>query len=197
METVIRADGQTFELRAASELPKPLIFNTSEQALAWLKHVAVQDSSSISRLRKYLTLDSTEILATSRLTDDATLARLAALLYARRIVVLRNFRPVAAGAPTPRVEPMAPPFPLSQRKRRDTDSNRKKTKTWISIELKDADGNAVPEEAYRIELPNGRIVEGKLDRFGSAGVDGIDPGQCKVSFPRLNAPTWALAGTKS
>jgi hypothetical protein len=195
MQTVIQADAQSFEFLSAAEWPKPLSFSTSEQALTWLRRISVQDSGLVAKLRRYLTLESAEVAGISRLSDDAALARLAVLLYARRIVVLRKFRAVG-GAPIPKVAEVAPPFPISQRKRRDTNSNPKKSKTWISIELKDPDGNAIPGEDYRIELPNGRIVEGKLDRFGMAGVDGIDPGQCKVCFPRLSAPTWDLAGTK-
>lgn len=66
-------------------------------------------------------------------------------------------------------------------------------KTWVTIELKDTDGNPVPGEAYKLELTDGRIVEGKLDDKGTAGADGIDPGQCKVWFPNLDASEWKPA----
>ncbi len=63
-------------------------------------------------------------------------------------------------------------------------------KTWVAIELVDADGNPVPDEPYRLQLPDGKIVEGTLDSKGTAGVENIDPGDCKVCFPRLDGQVW-------
>lgn len=56
---------------------------------------------------------------------------------------------------------------------------------WVGIVLKDRMGNPLPGRAYRVELPNGEIVEGTLDDEGKAKVENTDPGQCKVSFPDL------------
>jgi hypothetical protein len=64
------------------------------------------------------------------------------------------------------------------------------TKTWIAIELKDKKGRPVVGEPYRIELPDGRVVEGTLDAVGCGGVDHIDPGTCSLSFPRLDGRAW-------
>lgn len=66
-------------------------------------------------------------------------------------------------------------------------------KTWVAIELKDNQGNPVPNESYKIELPDGRMVTGALDAMGTAGVDGIDPGTCNISFPNLDAKSWSKA----
>src|SRR4051812_23630481 len=63
-------------------------------------------------------------------------------------------------------------------------------KTWVAIELTDRQGRPVPNVGYRIELPDGRRVEGKLDGMGTAGVNGIDPGNCKITFPELDAKSW-------
>lgn len=68
-----------------------------------------------------------------------------------------------------------------------------KKKTWIAIELLDDEGQPVPGKAYRIELPDGRKVEGQLDAKGTAGVNGIDPGTCQVTFPDLDAKSWKPA----
>ena len=66
-------------------------------------------------------------------------------------------------------------------------------KTWIAIVLVDEHGNPVPREQYRIELPDGSVLEGRLDAKGRARQQDIDPGTCKISFPRLEAAWWDLA----
>jgi type VI secretion system secreted protein VgrG len=58
-------------------------------------------------------------------------------------------------------------------------------KTWIEIKLIDEEGHPVADEEYRLELPDGTIRRGKLDHNGAARVDDIDPGNCRVSFPKL------------
>ncbi len=68
-------------------------------------------------------------------------------------------------------------------------------KSWIEIELKDEDDNPVPGEQYEITLPDGtHVARGTLDQDGLARVEGIDPGECKVTFPRLDKASWAPAG---
>jgi hypothetical protein len=63
---------------------------------------------------------------------------------------------------------------------------------WVEIELVDHRGKPVPGEAYRIELPDGKGVSGTLDEKGLARVDGIvDPGTCKITFPRLDKTAWS------
>ena len=190
----IHANCETFEFQEAVELPKPLTFTTVEAALTWLKHLWSQNSDSISQLRKYLARYSWDNPENYRLNDYKMLERLADLLYSRRIVVFRKNEPTAGGAPSPKPQEIAPAFPISERKRRlAPNTTWKPSKTWISIVLKDTDGHAMAGEHYKIELPDGKIVEGKLDSMGTAGVSGIDPGQCKVSFPRLVGSTWAPA----
>ena len=49
----------------------------------------------------------------------------------------------------------------------------------------------VPGKPYRVTLPDGQTVaEGTLDEKGFAGVDGIEPGMCKVTFPNLEKQAW-------
>ena len=68
-----------------------------------------------------------------------------------------------------------------------------KQKTWIEIELVDEKERPVPKERYRIQLPDGTTVEGTLDVAGRARLDGLDPGQCQVSFPDLDGKEWKPA----
>jgi type VI secretion system secreted protein VgrG len=60
-------------------------------------------------------------------------------------------------------------------------------KHFIAIELRDDEGHPVPGEPYEIVLPDGTtIASGSTDEKGKARVDGIDPGTCKVRFPRID-----------
>jgi hypothetical protein len=69
-------------------------------------------------------------------------------------------------------------------------AKKKKKKSWIAIKLVDEDGRPVPDEEYRILLPDGTEVEGNLDKKGFARINGIDPGTCRVAFPELDDPDW-------
>jgi hypothetical protein len=63
--------------------------------------------------------------------------------------------------------------------------------SWIEIKLVDKKGNPVPRQAYRVVLPDGQTVaEGTLDKDGFARVEGIDDGNCKISFPKLDQAAW-------
>lgn len=62
------------------------------------------------------------------------------------------------------------------------------------IELLDVEGNPVPGEPYRIRLPDGTVVTGKLDAQGKIHVTGIEqPGTCQVCFYERDAGIWAPA----
>lgn len=67
--------------------------------------------------------------------------------------------------------------------------------SWIEIELTDKQGRPIAGEAYRIELSDGATVaEGTLDEKGFARVEGIDPGICRIGFPKLGDDVWARGG---
>ena len=75
---------------------------------------------------------------------------------------------------------------------KDQSEEEKKEKTdFIEIELLDEEGNGVSGEKYEIELPDGTLAKGTLDGDGFARVDGVKPGQCKVSFPDLDESAWS------
>ena len=66
-----------------------------------------------------------------------------------------------------------------------------KKKSWIEILLVDKKGKPVVGEAYRVTLPDGQTTTtGTLDEKGFARIEGIDPGNCKIAFPRLDKDTW-------
>ncbi len=58
--------------------------------------------------------------------------------------------------------------------------------TFVEIELVDMQGQPVAGEFYVIALPNGTQHSGVLDELGRARVDGLDPGNCQVTFPKLD-----------
>ena len=61
---------------------------------------------------------------------------------------------------------------------------------WIAIELVTPDGTPVPGEPFVLELPDGKTFTGKLDNLGRIRVEGVAPGNCKVSFPERDAKEW-------
>ncbi|MGH7295585.1 MAG: hypothetical protein ACRELB_11655 [Polyangiaceae bacterium] len=56
--------------------------------------------------------------------------------------------------------------------------------SWVEIELVDDKGQPVPDEPYLLVTGDGRTRSGTLDWRGFAREDGIDPGDCKIGFPR-------------
>lgn len=85
-----------------------------------------------------------------------------------------------------------PTFRVSEPVEEKQHDEKKEKKTFVAIQLvDDADpSRPVPFKRYRIELPDGSTREGLLDQYGRALVDGIDEGECKVSFPDFDAKAW-------
>lgn len=67
---------------------------------------------------------------------------------------------------------------------------KEKTGHWVEVELLDKAGKPVPNEKYRVTAPDGTESEGYLDSQGRARVDGIDLGNCKITFPELDKKSW-------
>lgn len=61
---------------------------------------------------------------------------------------------------------------------------------WIEIELVDEAGHPIPGEIYKVTMPDGRGYKGSLNNHGWTRIEGFKPGQCKISFPRLDADAW-------
>jgi hypothetical protein len=66
----------------------------------------------------------------------------------------------------------------------------KPQKTWIEIKLVDMDGDPVPDQTYKIDLPDGTSKQDDLDNNGDARFTGIEPGTCTVWFPDIDAREW-------
>ena len=64
--------------------------------------------------------------------------------------------------------------------------------TFVEIELvDDADPpNPVPGARYRLELADGKVIEGTLDENGKARVEGVAKGNAKITFPDIDGSTW-------
>lgn len=65
--------------------------------------------------------------------------------------------------------------------------------SWIEIEMVDEEDEPVAGVAYSIKLPDGTEATGTLDSNGFARIDGIEPGQCEVTFPKLDKSAWEKA----
>jgi hypothetical protein len=58
-------------------------------------------------------------------------------------------------------------------------------KAFVEIELKDQDGEPVPNAWFKVEFPDGTIKEGRTGGAGKAWVPGPKEGTVKVTFPAL------------
>lgn len=92
----------------------------------------------------------------------------------------RPFATMITNEPPPKLSELAPEEP------------EVKPRYTVELSLVDAKGEPVPGEEYRVELPDGRVVEGRLDARGVALVTGIEgTGTCRVNFPRWDKDCWA------
>jgi hypothetical protein len=64
----------------------------------------------------------------------------------------------------------------------------------IEIELVDKEGKPVGNEMWECVLPDGSKRSGQLDAEGHALVTDLPPGQCQVTFPKLDADSWSYSG---
>lgn len=92
----------------------------------------------------------------------------------------------------PKLQPKPKPKPLAQAPVLKKDIQDKEL-TWLGIELVDEQGQPVPGERYEVVLTDGSKRHGVLDGYGKGKVEGIEPGTCKVSFPRLDTEVWRKA----
>ncbi|HUU99251.1 MAG TPA: hypothetical protein VM487_26255, partial [Phycisphaerae bacterium] len=72
----------------------------------------------------------------------------------------------------------------------EEEEKEEKKKTWIEILLVNEAGEPVSGEEYEITTPDGQIKKGRTNAQGKAKITGIDPGECKICFPRLDEEAW-------
>jgi len=58
-------------------------------------------------------------------------------------------------------------------------------KTWIEIQMNDRAGFGVANTKFKLETTDGQIIHGVTDGNGLARVEGIEPGNHKITFPDL------------
>ncbi|WP_321475354.1 hypothetical protein [uncultured Paludibaculum sp.] len=66
-------------------------------------------------------------------------------------------------------------------------------KTWIEFKLVDNNDKPIANERYKVKLTDGSTKEGHLSAGGTVRFAGIDPGNCDISFPDLDARDWTAA----
>ena len=62
---------------------------------------------------------------------------------------------------------------------------------WIEIEVTDELGQPRTGDAYRLQLPDGRVLEGTVGPGGMVSVHGIDPGSAKLTLTSLDGRAWS------
>ena len=63
--------------------------------------------------------------------------------------------------------------------------------TWIELVLVDDEGCPVPNRRFSLVLPDESVQEGVFDARGRVHLEGIDPGMCRLTFPDLDASSFA------
>jgi hypothetical protein len=145
---------------------------------------AVAHGQGMKAMRN-LAAEGTADAGLQRMTDDAVLEYLAARIESGQLVAFREravggvwAERVEAEPPPEVVAPIAAPVET----------------TWVEIQLVDLAGQPVPNEKFRLTLPNGEIKEGRTNYRGRARYDGIEvPGSCTVEFPDLDMDAWGRA----
>lgn len=59
-------------------------------------------------------------------------------------------------------------------------------KTYIEFQLVDSDSVPIPNEKFKLVLPDNSVVYGKLDSNGFIHVDNVPRGVCSIYFPGLS-----------
>lgn len=142
---------------------------------------SMRDRMALQSLRALL---AAEDLGTTvrRMKDQQVIHEVAQRLATKRLSLWREARRPLIGGTGPAILPAAEAAPPKPSK----PPEKKVEKSWIKIELLDAQGNPVPNQPYKVTLPNGKVVTGKLNQNGSARLEDVDPGKCKVVFQELD-----------
>jgi hypothetical protein len=70
---------------------------------------------------------------------------------------------------------------------------RTRERHWIEIQVVDEDGDGIPSVDYLILTPDNQQHSGVTGQDGIARLEDILPGQCQISFPKLDKDDWRAA----
>ncbi|HEY8211708.1 MAG TPA: carboxypeptidase-like regulatory domain-containing protein [Myxococcaceae bacterium] len=119
--------------------------------------------------------------ATERRRRDDRLRRRLLEAFQRGRLVALEVRQLQPKLPEKEEEPPPPPMQEEATEKLD----------FIALEMKDEDGEPMAYARYVVELPDGGKREGRLNANGYARIDGVNPGQCKVTFPDYDESSWS------
>jgi hypothetical protein len=162
--------GRQYRLVAGDDLPRLSDRDSYEvvhrtDAIRILDEAAKQSGAGASGLPALLAQ------AREKLTRDwRPPLRPEGLVLLRRIVVVSSQRPEVGQAITP----------SALKKIRD--------EGWIEIAFVDAGMEPVADVDYEVRLADGQVKSGKTSQKGLARYDDIQPGECRVRFPKLKGP---------
>ncbi|MEQ1761776.1 MAG: type VI secretion system tip protein TssI/VgrG [Pyrinomonadaceae bacterium] len=77
-----------------------------------------------------------------------------------------------------------------ERKKSKSAPEDPKKKSWIKLKMVDEEGKPVPGQAYEVKTSDGKLRKGSLNHKGEAHIQGIEPGNCDVTFPNLDKDAW-------
>lgn len=182
LRSVFRSDGQTYELvpfgpRLRPDTPGERVPAREAPGILTPALRSPTDRQTLHRVIDQLGL------ANPDLEDTALHDRLMAALRSGRLVLLRleghaRYRGRPAEGPEKPQEP------------EDFERPPPDTTDWIEILLVDEQGRGIPGQRYLIVTPDGQQRRGFTDSLGSARITRIPSGNCKVSFPDLDAKAW-------
>lgn len=183
MRRVVHCGSQTLDIGLSHDPPFADRHGSAlepQAAIAVLRS-ATLDTAHRDVLRRILSAADGGDL--SRASDQQVAQRVARLLISG---VLRAFViPPVVHSIVARVEAPPPPAELTPI------FEAKPETTWIEIELLDSDCEPLPNERFRVKMPDGVVREGRLNYLGKARVNDVDrSGNCLISFPDLDADAW-------
>ena len=159
-----------------------LEFRSHERALRFLTRFASQPANMVT-IRSAL-LEKETAAGASDLSDEQVLDRVAWMLVSGDFAVLASGQTqgprFVQTSQDPEDIPVEKPAPVWEGDQQTEQPH------WIELSLVDEEKNPVADQPYWIQLPDGEILEGKLDDKGFIRIDDIPNGDCLVKFPGVN-----------
>jgi hypothetical protein len=61
---------------------------------------------------------------------------------------------------------------------------------FVEVEMVGEDGKGVTGIEYLLTLPDGTEISGYTNSLGLIRIDGVDTGNCQITFPTLDKEAW-------